>query len=186
MPIAPTPQLKASMFGRMPVGGVKRKGGAPAPRGPSGVRIEHRIGVQAPAEVIWELLYDLEGWSRWNPVYTRASGQVRIGQPLSMTMTLPGDAPREIQPVVLEWVPHEQLHLKITAAGGLVRTVRYVEIEALSETGCIVSNGEIFGGLLGPTGARRMGGRIYKGFRLMNEALKAEAEAVWGARAGGG
>ena len=179
MPIAPPPQLKASMFGRMPVGGPKPKGGIPAPKAPSGVRIEHRIGIQAPAEVVWEVLYDLEGWSRWNPLYIKAAGRVRIGETLSVTLALPGEAPREIRPVVLEWVPNEQLHWKLSLLGGFIRTVRYMEIEALAEQSCIVSNGEIYGGMMGPGLARRLGGRIHKGFRLMNEALKAEAEARW-------
>ena len=64
MPIAPAPQLKAGLFART-VGGPKKTGDAPAPKasGPRGVRIEHRIGIQAPAEVIWDVLYDLERWS---------------------------------------------------------------------------------------------------------------------------
>lgn len=182
MPIAPPPQLKASMFGRMPVGGQKPKGGAPAAKGPSGVRIEHRVGVQAPAEVIWAALHDLAGWSDWNPLYTRAEGVIRIGETLRVTMALPGEQPREIRPVVLEWVPNEQLHWKLSMLGGFIKTVRYIEIEQLAESSCIVSNGEIFGGLMGPSVARRLGGRIHKGFRQMNEALKGVAEAGWRAR----
>ena len=185
MPIAPPPPLKASMFGRMPVGGPKPKGGAPAPKAPSGVRIEHRIGVQAPADAIWELIHDLDGWSRWNPLYPKASGAVRIGQTLTITVALPGDEPREIRPVVLEWVPNEQLHWKLSMLGGFIKTVRYIEIESLAEQSCIVSNGEIFGGWMGPGFAKRMGGRIHRGFRQMNEALKAEAEARWQAAKAG-
>ena len=52
MPLQSQPQLKASMFGRMPVGGPKPQGGTPAAApGPKGVRVEHRIGIHAPAEV---------------------------------------------------------------------------------------------------------------------------------------
>lgn len=171
------------MFGRMPVGGQKPKGGAPKAKGPSGVPIEHRIGVQAPAEVIWELIADLPGWSDWNPLYTEAKGAIRIGETLTITMQLPKEPPREIRPVVLEWVPNEQLHWKLSMLGGFIRTVRYIEIEQLAEQSCIVANGEIFGGLMGPGLARRLGGRIHRGLREMNEALKAAAESRWNARA---
>lgn len=180
MPIAPQPQLKASMFGRMPVGGVKpAKGEAPKAKGPTGVPIEHRIGVQAPADVIWSLIHDLAGWERWNPLYTRATGDIRIGQAISATLALPGEQPREIHPVILDWVPNEQLHWKLSMLGGFIRTVRYLEIEQLAEQSCIISNGEIFGGMMGPSLARRLGTRIHRGFRQMNEALKAEAERQW-------
>ena len=180
MPIA-QPQLKASMFGRTPVGGPKPqgKGGLPAHKGPKGVCSEHRVGIQTPAEVIWGVIIDLEGWADWNPLYTRASGEIRIGSPLDMTVQLPGMKPQDLKATLLEWVPNEQLHYQIKAAGGLVRATRYIEIEELAPGSCIVSNGEIMGGLLGPTVARSLGGRVYKGLRLMNEALKEQAEARW-------
>jgi hypothetical protein len=43
------------------------------------IKIEHRIGIAAPAEVIWEILADVPGWEAWNPLYTKASGVIRIG-----------------------------------------------------------------------------------------------------------
>jgi hypothetical protein len=185
MPIGPTPQLKASMFGRMPVGGPKPAGGGPAaPKPPPGVRLEHRIGIQASPEVIWQSIVDLPSWAAWNPLYPKAAGEIRIGGTLDLTLALPGQAPRQIQPTVLEWVPNEQLHWRLTMLGGFIKSVRYLEIEQLAEASCIVSNGEIFGGLMGPSIARRMGRSIHRGFREMNEALKARAEATW--RAGEG
>jgi hypothetical protein len=184
MPIQPPPQLKATMFGRMPVGGAKPqgKGGPPPYSGPKGVVSEHRIGIQTPAEVIWELVVDLEGWSAWNPLYPQASGEIRIGAPLDMTVQLPGLQPQKPKATLREWVPNSQLHYTVTALGGLVSAIRYIEIEQLAPESCIVSNGEIMGGLLGPSVARSLGGKVRKGLRLMNEALKEQAEARWRAR----
>jgi hypothetical protein len=168
------------MFGRMPVGGQQKKGGgAPAPAGPKGVRVEHRVGIQTPAETIWDIVYDIDRWSEWNPLYTEASGVIRIGELLQMTVALPGMKPQKARATVLEWVPNEQLHYQTVALGGLIRGTRYVEIEQLAEASCIVSNGEIMGGLLGPTLARSVGHAVFKGLRAMNEALKARAEAQW-------
>lgn len=182
MPIAPPPQLKAGLFARGS-GTLKppkpTATGAPPPKAPSGVQIEHRIGIQAPAEVIWNLIYDLASWEIWNPTYTKAAGDVHIGSTLEMTLQLPGQAPQQIKPVVLEWVPNEQLHWRLTALGGLVKTLRYIEIEQLAEASCIVSNGEFFAGLMGPSAVRRVGGSVRRGFMAMNEALKARAEAQW-------
>lgn len=152
---------------------------APAPAGPSGVRVEHRIGIQAPADVIWEILYDVERWSEWNPLYVKAAGQIRIGSQLDLTMVLGEDAPTEIHPVILEWVPNDQIHWRLKMMGGLVSTTRFLEIEVLDTAACIFSNGEIIGGLLGPSVAKRMGRKIYRGFEAMDEALKRRAEAKW-------
>ena len=182
MPIAPTPQLKAGLFGRGGGPGPVAPGQpkeAPKASGPKGLRIEHRVGVQAPAEVIWGVLSDLERWGQWNPLYPKAAGQVRIGETLNLTLALPSQPQRTIQPVVLDWVPNEQLHWRLSAMGGLIKTVRYLEIEQLAEASCIVSNGEIFGGLLGPQTGKQIGRSVYRGFQAMNEALKARAEALY-------
>jgi hypothetical protein len=178
------PQLKAGLFARS--GTPKQPkptatGAAPA-KPPPGLRIEHRIGIQAPAEVVWEAISDLKAWAEWNPVYPRAAGDIRIGGTLSMTLQLPGQKPQELAPVVIDWTPNELLHWRLSLMAGLVKTVRFIEIETLAEESCIVSNGEIFGGLAGPTAAKRMGNAIYRGFREMDEALKARAEGLWAAR----
>ena len=182
MPIAPPPQLKAGLFARGS-GTLKppkqTATGAPPAKGPKGIPIEHRIGIQAPAEVIWGLIYDLKSWEVWNPIYTKAAGDIHIGSTLEMTLELPGQQPQQIKPVVLEWVPNEQLHWRLSFLGGLVKTTRYIEIEQLAEESCIVANGEFFAGLMGPSVVRRVGGSVRRGFIAMNEALKARAEAQW-------
>jgi hypothetical protein len=185
MPLSNVPQLKAGPFGTR---GTPRLGPAPVvpklppPKAPAGLRIEHRVGIQAPGEVIWEVISDLESWEEWNPIYPKASGEIRIGSVLDVTLALPGQAPQQLKPTVMEWVPNEQLHWRLSMVGGLVKTIRYFEIEALAQASCIVSNGEIIGGFLGPRLGKRMSRTIYRAFVEMNEALKTRAEGLWQAR----
>jgi hypothetical protein len=178
------------MLGPKPQGGGMYTPGAgfkiktAAPSGPSGVRIEHRIGIHAPIETIWDILYDIERWHEWNPLYPKAEGKIRIGGELALTLALEGQAPRIIRPVVFEWVPNDQIHWRLKMMGGLVSNVRFMELEKLEAASTIFANGELVGGLLGPTVARRMGRKIYRGFQAMSEALKARAEAEWQAQDG--
>lgn len=148
------------------------------------VKLEHRTGVRAPAEAIWSVLYDIEAWPRWNPLYTKAAGVIRIGAPLELEVVLPGQAPRVIRPVVLDWVPNEQILWRLTMLGGLVKSMRYFEIEELVPGSCIFSNGEMFDGLLGPSVAKRLRGPIRAGFQAMGEAVKALAEEAAAKEAG--
>ena len=100
MPIAPQPQLKAGLFGRgdgMPKQRKPTATGLPPPKPPGGLGIEHRVGIQAPAEVVWEVLSDLKSWEIWNPLYTKASGVIRIGSVLEVTLSLPGQAAHQFQ-----------------------------------------------------------------------------------------
>lgn len=145
------------------------------------LKIEHRIGVAAPAEVIWNSLGDLSAWPAWNPLYPRVEGALGFGARLRLTVHLDGQPDRAIEPVVTDWIPDDRLHWDLSMMRGLAKSTRYFEIDRISEAGCIVSNGEVFKGLLGPTAAKRIGHSIWKGFEAMGEALKARAEAEWNA-----
>jgi hypothetical protein len=142
-------------------------------------KIEHRLGVRTPAKTIWAIIADTDQWSEWNPLYPKAQGAIRIGSRLELEMALPGRDRRSIRPVIVDWVPNEQVIWRLSLFGGLLKSRRYIEIEALTETGCIFSNGEIFEGLLAPFLGRRMRADIRAGFAAMGEAVKARAEAAW-------
>jgi hypothetical protein len=142
-------------------------------------KIEHRLGLQAPPDAIWAVISDINGWGEWNPLYTRAEGVLRIGAQLDLDLALPGQKVRAIRPAIVDWVPNEQILWRLSMMGGLVKTLRYIEIEKLSETGCIFANGELFEGPLGPTVARRMRREIRAGFAAMGEAVKDRVMAMW-------
>ena len=69
---------------------------------------------------------------------------------------------------------------QLTVSG--MQPVGYIEIETLGPENCVVDNGELFRGLMGPSLGKRMSGHVRRGFRAMNEALKARAEEMWRAR----
>lgn len=143
------------------------------------MKIEHRLGVAAPADVIWEVLSDIPSWPQWNPLYPKADGVIRIGSVLDLDVAIEGQPVRPIKPVVLDWAPYDHLHWRLSMANGMIKSVRYLEIEPLSDTGCIFSNGEIFGGLLTPFVIGPMRYPIRRGFEALGEALKVQAEALW-------
>jgi len=150
---------------------------------PLPLKIEHRIGVQAPADVIWGVLSDIPGWRDWNPMYPKAEGALRIGSVLTLELVLPGRAPQTIQPSVVDWVPNEQILWRMTSHFGLLRRLRYMEIEALTPTSCIFSNGEIFDGPMRRFIPRPMRRSLKAALASLGEAVQARAEAAW--RAGG-
>ena len=110
-------------------------------------------------------------------------GAERHPKPLLIFVPHEGQA-RRLDPVVLEWVPNDQIHWRVKTMGGLVSSVHFLELEQLDTASTIFSNGELIGGLMGPTHARQIGRRLYRGFEAMNEALKARAEAAWRAQGG--
>ena len=141
------------------------------------VRVEHRIGIAAPASVIWDLISNVEGWPGWNPIYAQAKGRISIGETLHLTESLPGRPVKAIQPVIVDWEPNSQILWR--ASGFMSKCVRYIEIEALSETGCIFANGAFFHGLLGEQEAKAHRGAIYRGYESLGEAVKRLSEQAW-------
>lgn len=144
--------------------------------------VEHRIGVQAPAEIVWEVVSDFEGWAHWNPLYRRAEGAMRVGSTLVLEQHLPGEAPTVIQPIVQDWVPYEQLHWRSSRLGGFVTAIRYLEIENMGPANATFSNGELFMGLLLRFVSRDERRRLKAAFTAMGEAVRDRAEAIWSER----
>jgi hypothetical protein len=140
------------------------------------LRLEHRIGVRAPASEIWRVLADLNGWATWNPMYPQAAGILRIGAKLSLTEAVPGQPHDQITPEVVDWVPDSQILWRDKTLGGLVKRLRYLEIERLSEEGCIFSNGEVYEGLGVRFISKGLKTALRRGFTELGEALKAKVE----------
>jgi hypothetical protein len=149
-----------------------------------GFYIEHRLGISAPPDVVWRFLGDVNSWSAWAPIYTRAEGALRIGETVILVQTLRGEADETITARVLDWAPAMQIHLAVRYYGGLVSTTRYFEIEQLSETGCVFSNGEMFRGPFAGFMPRSLRRALRVGFAALGEALKERAETAWRNEAG--
>jgi hypothetical protein len=149
------------------------------------LKIEHRVGVQTPADVIWPIISQIGAWQEWNPLYTKAEGVIGFESVLTLELSLPGEKPRTIRPTVVDWTPNEQILWRLNTLGGLIRSVRFIEVEALTETGCIFSNGEIFEGPLQGLISRKLRRTIKAGFVAMGEAVRDRAEAAWKAQGGG-
>ncbi len=139
-------------------------------------RIEHRIGVAAPPSEVWELVYDLEGWKDWTGLYSEARGKISIGETLHFISQIGGRPPMSVEGVVFDWVPEAQLAWR-TKMPGRIRTLRYVEIEKLSETSCVLSNGDYYSGLGTVLMDKALRRDIRASFQRMNENAKRIVEA---------
>lgn len=145
--------------------------------------VEFRTGVQAPAEIVWEVISDFATWKDWNPVHPRMEGEMRIGTPLTVAVVLNEDGPvTTIQPVVQDWVPYEQLHWRTKRLNGFVTAIRYLEIENMGPSNSTFSNGELFVGMLVRLISRDERRRLRAAYTRMGEAVRARAEALWSER----
>ena len=139
-------------------------------------RIEKRIGVRATSDRIWDLVADLPGWRRWNPVDAEVEGVIAFGGRLTMTEAWPEMAPRQSLAQVAEWQPRVRL-VWAEKRGFLFQSLRYIEIEELAPSNCILAIGVRFSGLRGELFHDKHRPAIRKAHEAMAEGLKTAAEA---------
>lgn len=137
--------------------------------------IEAEVEIDAPAEVVWEVLVDLDSYAEWNPFVVEAEGSVARGERLTVRIEPPGSRGATFRPVVLaaerarrfEWLGRFLLpkvfdghhQFLIHPLGG--DRVRFVQREE-------------FSGVLVPVFLDE--DATAQGFGAMNEALKQRVE----------
>jgi len=135
------------------------------------------IEIQAPAERVWDLLIDFAGFPQWNPFIRRASGKVKTGEHLEVTLQPSGAQGMTFKPTVLKAEPNRELRwLGRLLLPGLFDGEHSFTIESLGENRVKFVQREIFTGLLVPLFSRSLDADTRRGFEEMNQALKARAE----------
>ncbi len=159
--------------------GVTDKKGQPAGPGPEGYRFEHKLVVKASAGIIWQVLSNVKEWKDWSVLYPKASGELIPGSLLQLIIYVPGTKKVEATALVEKAETEKLLVFKsITKLpGALMNGVRYFVIKAIDKECCIVTDGEVVGGILGVTSAHLVEKKLFKGLQLMNEGLKKQAES---------
>ena len=138
--------------------------------------VSSQIKIEAPAKRVWEVLTDQAAFPRWNPFITHFEGELRPGATIRVTIHPPGGKAMTFRPRVLAAVPERELKwLGKLLVGGVFDGEHHFWIEP-DDGGVILHQEETFRGVLVPfTGSLLE--RTLRGFQLMNEALKARAEA---------
>ncbi|HEX5709215.1 MAG TPA: SRPBCC domain-containing protein [Pyrinomonadaceae bacterium] len=135
------------------------------------------IRIDAPPREVWRVLTDFESFPAWNPLITRASGEVREGARLEIFVQIPDSTGRKFSPRVLKVEPERELiWLGTLAVPGLFNGEHRFRIEP-DDNGSRFVHSERFTGLLVPfLDAAGIIRKTERGYHLMNEALKRRIE----------
>jgi hypothetical protein len=140
-------------------------------------RVQQRIGVAAPASAVWKVIGDLDSWKEWNPLFTEAEGRLSIGSLVQLRRKV-GDVGERQEVRVVDWVPDAQIIFS-RSIGLFASSLIYLEIEPLTERGCILAVGELFEGRIGELLGARARKALNPAMLALCEAAKARAEATW-------
>jgi hypothetical protein len=141
-------------------------------------RLDTRIEIDAPAERVWSLLMDFPAYPRWNPFVRSIEGAPSAGESLKVFLQPPGSGGMRFRPKVLACEPKRELRWKGALwLPGLFDGEHHFRLQPLMPGRVLFEQGETFSGLLVPLFRRSLDGATRRGFVLMNEALKREAES---------
>jgi hypothetical protein len=134
------------------------------------------IEIAASPERVWRELTDLASYPEWNPLLPAASGELREGQQIRVTLKA-GKRAMTIKPRLLRVIPDRELAWRGSLpVPGMFTGEHIFEIERLDGGRVRFRHREKFSGLLVPLLSRMLDGDTRRGFEAMNAALKARAE----------
>jgi hypothetical protein len=139
-------------------------------------KIEHRIGIAAPVEVVYDIVSALEDWPSWSPIHRKVVGKLGFGAPLHLEEHYEGLGVWEVTGAISDWSPLSHIHVDVPKPFYAGSLMRFFEFDTLSETGCSFAVGALFSGFLSEREGRRFASKIKPGLATMCEALKARAE----------
>lgn len=141
------------------------------------IKIEQRIGVNAPVDDIWDIISEVGAWADWSPIHKAASAEMHFGSPIHLEEYYEGLGTWQIDGAISDWAPWSHLHVGVPKPFYAGRLIRYFEMEALADTGSTFTVGALFQGFLSEREGKAYREPLRKGFAAFAEAVKARAEA---------
>jgi hypothetical protein len=143
--------------------------------------IETITFIEAPTNVVWNVIADFDGYADWNPFVTALAGEPRVGARLRATFTLPGRKPRTFTPTIVAFEPLRRLSWLGRVAIPRLFDAEHTLVIDSCNGGTEFMHTERFRGLLPPL----LGGMLaatHEAFVAMDAALKQRAETMAHAR----
>lgn len=141
--------------------------------------ISGSIEIDAPAIEVWEVLTDLAAYPDWNPFIREASGEVAVGQRLTLKLfPAAGGNPMTFRPRVLVADPGVELRwIGRLVLPGIFDGEHSFTLTATTTGGTELVQAEKFSGLLIPFTGKILDS-TEESFSNLNQALKTRVEVA--------
>jgi hypothetical protein len=137
------------------------------------------IDIDASPETVWEILTDFDSYAEWNPFIVSSTGNPVLGERLTNRMQPPGGKATTFKPTVTEVEPNQAFEwLGRLGVPGVFDGRHRFELSEAEAGGTRLVHSETMSGVLVPFMRKSLDTTTLSGFRAMNDALKARAEAA--------
>jgi hypothetical protein len=136
-------------------------------------KVSATIQIAAPPMEVWAVLVDLRRYPKWNPLFPQASGQIAVGNRITLGSVTPTGHPRSVRPRILIVEPGVELRWRASIPGIIGGEHSFVLSPADQGTQLVQS--ETFRGILVPFAGAILA-RSEASYQKVNQALKKRVE----------
>jgi hypothetical protein len=148
---------------------------------PDAAHLHTVVAIDAPAEVVWDLLVDFEGHRDWDPFFTKLEGDLTPGETLDIVIGDPADGGMAFTPEVLVVDEDRELRwIGRLVLPGVFDGEHVFRLEPQEHGGVLLTHEEFFTGPVVPFFWEQLDTETRAGFEEFNAALKERAEADLG------
>lgn len=147
-------------------------------------QIKTQIIISATPDKVWSVLTDFENHPKWNPFIKSITGEVKVGNQITVSMAPPNGKGMTFKPRVLVFDQNKEFRWigKLIFKGLFDGEHKFELIDNRNGTTTFIHS-ENFKGLLVGLFKDQLENNTKKGFELMNESLKKRVEEMKNYRA---
>lgn len=138
------------------------------------------VEIDAPVELAWQILTDVERYGEWNPFTPSVATDFRIGSRVDLYVTMGPFRLKQVERIEAVEPPHLIAWSTTMGHRFLISALREQRLEAVGTGRCRYRTTDDFAGLLIPLVMLLFGGFVRRGFNGVARGLKAHAEAISG------
>jgi len=142
------------------------------------------ITIQAPAELVWEVIVDFANYGLWNEFCPGIEGTPEIGSPVVMQVNLGNGLQEQVEYITEIDAPRRIVWSMENKPGDPVHADRAQIVTPIDATSCTYVSIDEFSGDMVPAMMEAMAEPVERGFNLCAQGLKARAEALYRERGG--
>lgn len=137
------------------------------------VEINTEILINANPEEVWQTLTNFSNYPKWNPFITLLTGDVNVGNKITVRIEAPGASVNTFKPRVLTFAPNKEISwLGQLLFSGIFDGHHKLQLADNKNGTTTFKQGEKFTGVLVPLFKKQLEVNTKNGFHAMNQKLK--------------
>lgn len=142
------------------------------------ITANHTLTIQAPKEVVWHVITDVDTYREWNPFVIACRSTFEVQSPIRMKVKVLPFLTVPQKETVFEHEPGEKLSYGINVPFGALKSYRSHQLRAVSEQETVYESTFQLSGWLSPLVNIMMGSSLKAGFDGMSHGILQRAVSL--------